>query len=145
MTKLTQQEIENEVEKFKTYLTSPIPMGIEDYKNNEFIKKMFAQDVDFIVSGLIAWLYRAELENDGKNLVANNNIKNSRDNKIIEFIASTMTTEQFKGFCYGNAMRCCLRLSGKDNVKEDIEDIAEANQFKLIFENKKHMCADWEK
>lgn len=62
MTKLTQQEIENEVEKFKTYLTAPIPMGIEDYKNNEFIKKMFEQDVDFIVSGLIAWLYRAELE-----------------------------------------------------------------------------------
>lgn len=66
MTKLTQEEIKNEVEKFKTYLTTPIPLGIEDYKNNEFIKKMFEQDVDFIVSGLIAWLYRAELEKGDK-------------------------------------------------------------------------------
>lgn len=62
MAKLTQQEIENEVEKFKTFLTTPIPIGIEDYKSNEFIKKMFEQNVDFIVLGLIAWLYRAELE-----------------------------------------------------------------------------------
>lgn len=67
----------------------------------------------------------------------NNNIKNSRDIKIIEFIASTMTTEQFKGFCYGNAIRCTLRLSEEDDVKKDIE---EAKQFKLFFENKKHLC-----
>ncbi|MFQ1018004.1 hypothetical protein [Gilliamella sp. BG7] len=39
MTKLTQQELEKEVERFKKHLITPIPMGIEDYKKNEFIKK----------------------------------------------------------------------------------------------------------
>lgn len=66
MTKLTQQEIENEVEKFKTFLTAPYPAGMENYKNNQFIKKMFEQNIDFIFSALIAWLYRAELEKGDK-------------------------------------------------------------------------------
>ncbi|NUF26887.1 DUF3310 domain-containing protein [Gilliamella sp. ESL0254] len=140
MTKLTRQELEKEVERFKKHVITPIPTGIEDYKKNEFVQKILTQDVDFISSALIAWLARAELEKNSKDFVVNNNIKSSRDNKIIEFIASTMTTEQFKGFCFGNAMKYCLRLSsGEDSVKEDI---AKVNQFKLIFENKKHLCAD---
>lgn len=64
MTKLTQQELEKEVENFKKHLITPIPEGFEDYKKNEFIKKILTQDVDFINSALIAWLARAELNGD---------------------------------------------------------------------------------
>lgn len=141
MTKLTQQEIETERGTFENWF-----LGFHGFNNsNDFLSDKNRYRNDLTNTYWYPWLARAELEKNGKNLVMNNNIKNSRDNKIIEFIANSMTTEQFKGFCYGNAMRCCLRLRGKDNVKEDIEDIAGANQFKLIFENKKHMCADWGK
>jgi hypothetical protein len=66
MTKLTQQELEKEVERFKKHLITPIPMGIEDYKKNEFVQTILKQNVDFIVSALSAWLVRAELEKIGK-------------------------------------------------------------------------------
>ena len=60
MTKLTQQELEKEINDFKKYLTNPAPTGIDDYKNNEFVSKLLDQNVDFIVSALTAWLMRAE-------------------------------------------------------------------------------------
>lgn len=64
MTKLTQQELEKEVERFKKYLITPIPDGIEDYKKNEFVQTILKQNVDFINSALLAWLARAELDGD---------------------------------------------------------------------------------
>lgn len=64
MTKLTQQELEKEVERFKKHVITPIPAGIEDYKKNEFIQKILNQNVDFIVSALTAWLMRAEKAKD---------------------------------------------------------------------------------
>lgn len=64
MTKLTQQELEKEVERFKKHLITPIPEGIEDYKKNKFVQKILTQDVDFINSALLAWLARAELDRD---------------------------------------------------------------------------------
>lgn len=64
MTKLTQQELEKEVERFKKHVITPIPAGIEDYKKNEFIQKILNQNVDFIVSTLTAWLMRAEKAKD---------------------------------------------------------------------------------
>ncbi|OCG59001.1 hypothetical protein A9G41_01555 [Gilliamella sp. Nev5-1] len=62
MTKLTQQKLEKEVERFKKHLITPIPEGIEDYKKNEFVQKILNQNVDFISSALIAYLARAELD-----------------------------------------------------------------------------------
>ena len=66
MTKLTQKELEKEIGDFKKYLITPRPIGIDDYKNNEFISKLLDQNVDFIVSALTAWLIRAEkAKNEG--------------------------------------------------------------------------------
>ena len=64
MTKLTQQELEKEINDFKAYLANPVPTGIDDYKNNEFVSKLLDQNVDFIVSALTAWLVRAEIAKD---------------------------------------------------------------------------------
>jgi hypothetical protein len=65
MAQLTQQELEKEVNNFKEYLTNPVPTGIVDYKNNEFVSKLLDQNVDFVVSALTAWLIRAEMEKGG--------------------------------------------------------------------------------
>lgn len=61
MARLTQQELEKEINEFKKYLITPRPIGIDDYKNNEFISKLLEQKVDFIVSALTAWLVHAEI------------------------------------------------------------------------------------
>ena len=60
MARLTRQELEKEIGDFKKYLITPRPIGIDDYKNNEFVSKLLDQNVDFIVSALTAWLIRAE-------------------------------------------------------------------------------------
>lgn len=65
MAKLTQQELEKEINDFKAYLANPVPTGIDDYKNNEFVSKLLDQNVDFVVSALTAWLIRAEMEKGG--------------------------------------------------------------------------------
>lgn len=66
MARLTRQELEKEIGDFKKYLITPRPIGIDDYKNNEFISKLLDQNVDFIVSALTAWLIRAEkAKNEG--------------------------------------------------------------------------------
>ena len=64
MARLTQQELEKEIVDFKKYLITPRPIGMDDYKNNEFISKLLDQNVDFIVSALTAWLVRAEIAKD---------------------------------------------------------------------------------
>ena len=64
MAQLTHQELEKEIYDFKEYLTNPVPTGIDNYKNNEFISKLLDQNVDFIVSALTAWLMRAEKAKD---------------------------------------------------------------------------------
>ena len=61
MARLTQQELEKEINEFKKYLITPRPIGIDDYKNNEFVSKLLDQNVDFIVSALTAWLVHAEI------------------------------------------------------------------------------------
>ena len=40
MARLTRQELEKEIGDFKKYLITPRPIGIDDYKNNEFISKL---------------------------------------------------------------------------------------------------------
>lgn len=64
MARLTQQELEKEIVDFKKYLITPRPIGMDDYKNNEFVSKLLDQKVDFIVSALTAWLVRAEIAKD---------------------------------------------------------------------------------
>jgi len=67
MTKLTEKELEQECIKFNKYLLAPFPLGIHDYKSNEFVSKTLEMNVDFISSALLAWLKQAELAKDEVN------------------------------------------------------------------------------
>lgn len=73
------------------------------------------------------------------------NIKNPKHYHIIkhiesiDIIARCMTVEQFKGFCLGNILKYRIRAGKKDALEQDI---AKANEYELIFENKKHLCID---
>ena len=64
MARLTQQELEKEINEFKKYLITPRPIGIDDYKNNEFISKLLEQNSEYITRALTAWLVRAEIAKD---------------------------------------------------------------------------------
>lgn len=55
----------------------------------------------------------------------------------IDIIACSMTEEQFKEFCLGNILKYRIRAGNKDALEQDI---AKANEYKSIFENKKHLC-----
>lgn len=55
----------------------------------------------------------------------------------IDIIACSMTEEQFKGFCLGNILKYRIRAGKKDELEQDI---AKANEYESIFENKKHLC-----
>jgi Protein of unknwon function (DUF3310). len=142
MARLTQQELEKEVERFKKYLITPILDGIEDYKKNEFVQTILKQNVDFISSALIAYLARAELDGDR---VMSDNVKNPKHYQIIkgiesiDIIARSMTVEQFQGFCLGNILKYRIRAGKKDALEQDI---AKANEYEKIFENKKRLCVD---
>lgn len=59
--KLTPAELDIELENFKKYLITPRPIGIDDYKNNEFISKLLEQNSEYITRALTAWLVRAKL------------------------------------------------------------------------------------
>lgn len=59
------------------------------------------------------------------------------DVESIDIIASSLTVEQFKGFCLGNIIKYRLRAGNKDDL---LIDIAKADNYKSIFENKKHLC-----
>ena len=67
MARLTQQELEQEINEFKKYLITPRPIGIDDYKNNEFISKLLEQNSEYITRALTAWLVRAEIVNGDSN------------------------------------------------------------------------------
>lgn len=65
--KLTPAELDVELENFKKYLITPRPIGIDDYKNNEFISKLLEQNSEYITRALTAWLVRAEIINGDSN------------------------------------------------------------------------------
>lgn len=73
------------------------------------------------------------------------NVKNPKHYHIIDgiesidVIARNMTVEQFKGFCLGNILKYRIRAGKKDVLEQDI---AKANEYELIFENKKQLCID---
>lgn len=73
----------------------------------------------------------------------NEQVKNPKHYQIIDdfesidIIACSMTEAEFKGFCLGNIIKYRLRAGNKDSLEQDI---AKANEYKLIFNNKKHLC-----
>ena len=73
------------------------------------------------------------------------NVKNPKhyhlidDVESIDIIARSMTTEQFMGFCLGNILKYRIRAGKKDALEQDI---AKANEYEKIFENKKRLCVD---
>ncbi|OCG76753.1 DUF3310 domain-containing protein [Gilliamella sp. Occ4-3] len=75
----------------------------------------------------------------------NNNVKNPKHYQIIsgvesiDIIARCMTVEQFSGFCLGNILKYRIRAGKKDALEQDI---AKANEYENIFENKKRLCVD---
>lgn len=74
------------------------------------------------------------------------NVKNPKHYQIIkgiesiDIIARSMTVEQFRGFCLGNILKYRIRAGKKDALEQDI---AKANEYEKIFENKKRLCVDW--
>ncbi|QHJ76198.1 MAG: hypothetical protein [Caudoviricetes sp.] len=59
------------------------------------------------------------------------------DFESIDVIACSLTEEQFKGFCLGNILKYRIRAGNKDSLEQDI---AKSDEYKSIFENKKHLC-----
>lgn len=55
----------------------------------------------------------------------------------IDIIASSMTCEQFKGFCLGNIIKYRMRAGNKDELNQDIN---KANFYVDLFNMKKHLC-----
>lgn len=75
----------------------------------------------------------------------NDKIKNPKHYQIIDgfesidIIACSLTIDQFKGFCIGNILKYRIRAGKKDELEQDI---AKANEYEIIFQNKKHLCRD---
>ena len=59
------------------------------------------------------------------------------DKEAIEIIASSMTTEQFYGFCLGNFLKYRLRIGAKDEVQQEL---GKSNKYKELYEKHKHLC-----
>ena len=55
----------------------------------------------------------------------------------IDIIASSMTYEQFKGFCLGNIIKYRMRAGNKDELNQDIN---KSNFYVELFNMKKHLC-----
>jgi len=55
----------------------------------------------------------------------------------IEIIASSMTVEQFHGFCLGNILKYRIRAGNKDKLQQDID---KADFYKELYEKHKHLC-----
>lgn len=76
----------------------------------------------------------------------NDNVKNPKhyqiidDIEAIDIIASSMTLEQFKGFCLGSILGYRLRAGKKGDTNEDI---FKAIEFESLFVQKKHLCRDF--
>ena len=59
------------------------------------------------------------------------------DKEAIEIIASSMTTEQFYGYCLGNFLKYRLRIGSKDEVQQEL---GKSNKYKELYEKHKHLC-----
>ena len=61
--------------------------------------------------------------------------------EAIEIIASSMTVEMFRGYCFGNLLKYRLRVGKKDNVQQEL---GKADKYEELFEKYKHLCKDSE-
>lgn len=59
--------------------------------------------------------------------------------EAIEVIASSMTTEQFYGYCLGNILKYRLRAGGKDDV---MQELGKADKYQKLFTQFKSLCKD---
>lgn len=59
--------------------------------------------------------------------------------EAIEVIASSMTTEQFYGYCLGNILKYRLRAGGKDDV---MQELGKADKYQELFTKFKCLCKD---
>lgn len=59
--------------------------------------------------------------------------------EAIEVIASSMTTEQFYGYCLGNILKYRLRAGGKDDV---MQELGKADKYQELFTQFKYLCKD---
>ncbi len=57
--------------------------------------------------------------------------------EVIDIIASSLTVEQYKGYCLGNIMKYRLRAGKKDDLQQEID---KADQYVTLFEKNKHLC-----
>ena len=57
--------------------------------------------------------------------------------EAIQIIASTMTQEQFYGYCLGNTLKYRLRAGKKDAVDQDL---AKAQKYTELYTKYNHLC-----
>ena len=59
------------------------------------------------------------------------------DLEVIDVIASSMTVEEFRGFCLGNVLKYKLRAGKKDDLAQDM---AKADYYRVLFDKCKCFC-----
>ena len=75
-------------------------------------------------------------------MATNDNIKSPRHYEMfgrntITILASAMTIDEWRGFCFGNALKYRIRLGKKDSIESDL---AKANYYEELFELHKSLC-----
>ena len=59
--------------------------------------------------------------------------------EAIQVIASSMTQEQFYGYCLGNILKYRLRAGGKDDV---MQELGKADKYQELYTQHKHLCKE---
>lgn len=59
--------------------------------------------------------------------------------EAIEVIASSMTADQFYGYCLGNILKYRLRAGGKDDV---MQELGKADRYQGLYTEYKHLCKE---
>ena len=62
--------------------------------------------------------------------------------EAIHVIASSMTQEEFRGFCMGNVLKYRLRAGKKDEVEKELN---KANHYLNLYKKHKHLCRSTDK
>lgn len=57
--------------------------------------------------------------------------------EAIEIIASSLTQEEFRGYCFGNLLKYRLRCGKKDDVNQEL---SKADKYKELYKDYKHLC-----
>ena len=57
--------------------------------------------------------------------------------EAIQVIASSMTQDQFYGYCLGNILKYRLRAGGKDDV---MQELGKADKYQELYTQHKHLC-----